>query len=215
MDTELAYQAFLIKLPNMTEEELYYYIQNASSTIEKEHLFSLCFHCRKVNYPLFPIFYISLTRMFPLSSLKIHINNLTWLSEFQWSDYLDILTVLSERELLTEECNTIYDQLFYTIIHIIADQLYTERYYVLTVSTLGLHLPREKKNLDKRTKIVKKLAYAYYRIYLERNKPDDEDWEDVDRELNIKNKAMKLYRKDVSNLSRRAREQKASDHFSL
>ena len=226
MDTQPSYQMFLAKLKNMSEKELYETISNSVSTISKEQFFSLCFYCRKVNYELFPIFYITLTRMFPLLSLNEHIHNFTWLPSFSWNDYLRIVEVLLERN-LTEDTfadakagflghsprkdkDSIYNRLCNTIINIIAEQIYTERYYIINVSTLALHLPREKKNMDKKTKIVRKLAYAYYKLYQIRNKPLNE-WENVN--INVKNKSLQLYRKDVAEISRIAKEQKATDFF--
>jgi len=203
MDIELAYQAFLIKLPTLDEEGLYYYIQNSLERIEKEKLFSLCFQCKKVNPQLFPIFFISLTRMFPLSSLKTYIHNISLLEDFTWSDYINILTVLCDRNLVTDEIN-IYNKMFTTIINIIVERLYSEKYLDTTISTLGIDLPRERKKLDKKIKIVKKLAHTYYKLYLKKNKLED-DWEDVDNDFNIKNKALQLYRKDVKDLSDKAK----------
>lgn len=205
MESDLLYRTFLIKLPMLCEKELYQYIQQSLCRLDKDSIFSLCFHCKKVNPTLFPIFFITLTRMFPLSALQLHVHNIAWLSTFQWSDYINILTELTERGLIQEDVS-IYGTLYSTIIRILADQLYTERYYIQTVSNLGLYLPREGKSLDKKTRIVKKLAFAYYNLYVDRNKPED-DWEDVDHIFNMKNKAMKLYRRDVSNLSQRFKEQ--------
>lgn len=214
MESQLAYHAFAIRIPQMTEKELYEQIRYQSNLLDKHDLFQLCFHCNKVNPTLFPIFYITLTRMYPLSSLRTHLYNLTWLSTFQWSNYIDIMTELSDRNLLTKDNSTLYDSLNNAIIDILVDNLFTERYYATEVSTLGLYLPREGKNLDKRTKIVKKLAYAYYNLFMNRNKEDNE-WDDVSSEFNRKNKAMKLYRKDVSYIANKARKQNAQDHFSL
>jgi hypothetical protein len=121
---------------------------------------------------------------------------------FQWSDYIDILTELFDRKLLTTDKSSACNILYTTIINILVDRLYTERYYILTVSSLAQELPREKKGLDKRTKIVRRLAMAYYKLHLSRTQKEG-DWQDLDLELNIRNKSLQLYRKDLANLTQR------------
>lgn len=201
MNKEIALHNIYIRLPNMTEEDLIFFIQDLyDHKIKKEDLFHLCYQCNSKNKKLFPLFFIILTKLYPSLSIDHYSFDISLHNDFLWSDYINILYLILKRKL--NEDDVIYGRLFKKLVSIIVDRFYTERYYILSVSDLVNCLPRENKQIDKETKMVKILANSYYKMYLKKENKSEE-WNDVNKEINKKNKSLELYRKDISHLLNR------------
>ena len=91
------------------------------------------------------------------------------------------------------------------LVHTIITAMYNERYENHPPTPIGLHLPRERKGMDRRSHIAKVLATNYYHYYTEKNA--ENDWDDVHchREYK-KGDVMKMYRKDCVYLTNKYNE---------
>jgi hypothetical protein len=184
LETELKYVWLMRNVVYFTKPEITTYLEEFHTELGSSLLSTIMQDCKYLNESIFVTFFILMHKFYPEETLHE-------LQYFSWYNYIDTIA-----ELLESRAN---DMLCKKIIQIITEQLYEERYNDRTVTSLCTVLPRERKSLDRRTHIVKTIAYNYYQLYIAKN--EFNEWEDIIGVDGFKrSNALKLYRKDCAYL---------------
>lgn len=188
METEFHYTWVKRNLSVITNEQLFDYIEQFRSKLDKDLWFTLFQECKYINNKLYVPMFIILHYYYPAEAINQLKHSTTWI---HYIDMLNKLLIDDSHELLSKK-----------IIQIIIEQLYNERYNDKPVTSLSIHLPREGKHLDKQTNITYILAKNYYNLYIERNQ--ENEWDDILCHTTYKKGIpLKLYRHDCTFLHKK------------
>lgn len=191
LEIELRYTWFVKNMCDLTPQDATDYIDQYHKVLDRDLWFTLFQDCKYVNGNVWKDMFLSLYSYYPTEACH-------YLKYFSWFDYIVLLSYMDMEK---------YPTLAKKIIKIITEQMYSERNGLQPISPLADALPRERKNLDRRTGIVRLLAKNYYFLCKEKNR--ESEWEDIMFDQPYKKSdALKLYRKDCSYLREKLIEKK-------
>jgi hypothetical protein len=164
----------------MSHSDLMDYVDNFHHKMDGDMWFAICAIYKDMDGEMYLPLFAKLCTYFPIVSY----NQVSTLTMKQTINLLNVLLGDEQTEIMCKK-----------LVHTIITAMYNERYENHPPTSIGVHLPRERKGMDRRTHIAKVLATNYYHFYTEKNK--ENDWDDIHCHQEYKKgDVMKMYRKD-------------------